>query len=219
MIENDITKWKTKWGKVLKVRLEGADVYYRPLTAGELIKIQTLDPYSNVPAWVILNDVKLKLTGSLIKITEYALQASEIITDVDDLRIKAIQNREAVEKSIQVNFINGIIVNLPSIYPCYTPDELRNMTLPQLLKVVAMAEVATGRELIKTSATIPTAMPETRETNKFAKPNEAEAMETATIALKNEMAKYGKKAPTLAEVKKPSNLSDLHRQMKELSGI
>jgi hypothetical protein len=62
-----------------------------------------------------------------------------------------------------------------------------------------------------------------REDSKFVKPQVQELMEESTDALQAVMTKFGKRVPTLAEIKAKQNnskpLTDLQKQMKELNQI
>ncbi len=212
-----IKKWKHQYGKIFKFKLEGKDVYARCLNAGEIVKYASEENITDkVASSVILNDVELKLPGSIVHLSTFIIKKSSI-DDEDILVEKAILNRRKMES----HFIYEIIVNICKILP-YKPDELFNKSLDDLLEITAIAERITGNHIILTGdepATIPTARPNMRESNgKFNPPEVQEMMNDSVDALSKEMAKHGKKAPTLKEKKKEKykDLNDLQRQMKEL---
>lgn len=216
-MKDKIAEWKNQYGRVFKIRLEGNDVYYRNMVASEMITDNGVEGTEELAKNVILySERPLKLAGSFAKIADHVLQGSAV-ESLDDLKLKAIENRDKIQNNLILNLISQIC----AVYP-YTPDQLMNKTFDQLFDIISMIEVSTGREIIQTTEgnrghKVPTP-PDFREGEKFNKPDENILMEESVDALANEMAKHGKKAPTLNEVKN-SHLSDLHKQMKQLENV
>lgn len=214
-----INEWKSKYGRVLRMALEGQDVYFRTLTCREMqyLKGKEETAIKVVPDLVILNNVKLKAAGSKYRLSEYVLEKS-IITDGDDLQKAAIENRLKIRK----DFTLSLIKNICSVFVSYTPDQLMDKTTSQLMEIVAMAEAVTGRHIIETGdepKKPPTAMPTMREGTAWEdqRQHHQELMDESVNALNK---KIGKKVPTVAEAKgNNSELGDLQKQMKELESF
>ena len=218
-----ITEWKAKYGRIFKVRLENQDIYFRLLTVGE-IETYKKDPFEigfHLDS-IILNNKSLSTTGAKYKLSDFVIKNSFPNTD-DEMKERVLHNRFKVKD----DFVLNLIAKLCSIYISYTPDQLRDKTLDQLLELTAIAEVMIDKPILNDKKGKPGVLNSKRSVTernegKFAKPPVEELMDASSDALQNEMAKFGKKVPKLDEVKAKKQeipLTDLQRQMKELKVI
>ncbi|HLD91535.1 MAG TPA: hypothetical protein VI911_11105 [Patescibacteria group bacterium] len=214
-------EWKAKYGRIFKVRIEEKEIYFRLLNAGEIeICKKTPKTISKLIDSVILNNESLSSTGSKYKLSDFIIRNSFPSTD-DQLKEKILHHRYKVKDDFTLN----LIAKLCSVYVSYTPDDLKSKTIDQLLELVAIAEVMTGKQLLNDKkGKKPGVMNTRRDTqerdeSKFAKPPVNELMEETTNALQAAMTKFGKKVPILSEIKAKTSkpLTDLQRQMKELN--
>ena len=216
-------EWKAKYGRIFKVKLEGKEIYFRLLTAGEMEickkDVKLLGCFLDS---LILNNESLSSTGAKYKLSDFVIKTSFPNSD-DEMKEKVLHYRYKVKD----DFTLGLISKLCSVFVSYTPDDLKSKTFDQLMELIAIAELMTGKQLLsdkKTKGKLNT-MRDTseRDAAKFNKPPVDELMEESGNALQAVMAQFGKKVPTLAEVKakkapeKP--LTDLQRQMKELNKV
>ena len=211
--------WKKKFGRIFSLQLEGQEVYFRLLSCNELMHLEDHkeEAPSVIPDLVILNDVKLTLPGSRVYLSEFVLKES-LISDEDDLQKRIIENRLAVDN----HFYLRLVTEICSVFVSYTPDELMDKTADQLLRLTAIVEKVTGKQLILREAgkkRPPTAMPTLRTDESWGKPPIDELMNESTEALKRELAKHGKKAQTIKEKKQEAikDLDPVAKQMHELN--
>lgn len=216
-------EWKAKYGRIFKVQLEGKLLYFRLLTTGEMeICKKNYKLLGVLLDSLILNNESLSSTGAKYKLSDFIIRTSFPSTD-DEMKEKILHNRYKVKDDFTLN----LIAKLCSVYVSYTPDDLKDKSFDQLLELMAIAEVMTGKQLLsdkKKGGKLTNRDTIERPDSKFAKPPVDELMEESTDALSVVMAKFGKKVPTLAEVKaktgaKKEPLTDLQRQMKELNQV
>jgi len=214
--QSQIYEWKSKYGKVMRLNLEGSDVYFRTLTCREIQYVKTLEESAIkiVPDLVILNDIKLKQVGSKHKITQLAISKSNI-DDEDKLKETALENRLEIKQDFTLSLIQKIC----SVFVSYTPDTLMDKNIWQLMKLVALAEEVSGNNIINTGGEKPKSNlpptfvnPTIRDGEKWAKVDEQGLMEDSVDELNKAL---GKNIPTIKD-KKLSNLTDLQKQMKTL---
>jgi hypothetical protein len=215
-------EWKAKYGRVFRVQLDGKEIYFRLLTVGEM-EICKKD-YKLLGSFLdslILNNESLSSTGAKYKLSDFVIKTSFPSTE-DEMKEKILHNRYKVKDDFTLNLIS----KLCSVYVSYTPDDLKDKTFDQLLELMAIAELITGKQLLsdKKKGKLTTRDTMERPDSKFSKPPVDELMEESSDALSAVMAKFGKKVPTLAEVKaktgvKKETLTDLQRQMKELNQV
>jgi dsRNA-specific ribonuclease len=216
-------EWKLKYGRIFKVQLEKKWLYFRLLTVGEIEaykkKPQEVSKHINS---IILNNESLSSTGAKYKLSDFVIANSFPLTD-DDLKERILHHRYKIKD----DFSMSLIAKLCSVYVSYTPDQLMNKTLDQLLELVSIAEIMTGKQLLNDKKTKGRLVRETKESNNesFSKPPIDELMEETEQSLQAAMSKFGVKVPTLAEVKskkekeKNVHLTDLQKQMKELNQV
>lgn len=209
-----VAEWKRTYGRVFRIKLEGKDVYYRPLSCRELIRAKEApdDVAKVVQESVILNDdVKLSLPGSLLTLSSHVMKIS-VLEDGDELVQTALENRFRVQENFSLNLISRIC----GIFP-YKPDELLGKTLHQLLQIVAVAEVTTGKHIIKTGDEPkgPPKQPSFREDGKFTPPQVDELMNDSSDALAATMRKEGQNVKQFS--KKPKSDDPLTNQMDTLN--
>lgn len=218
-----IAEWKLKYGRVFKVRLENKDIYFRLLSVGEI------DAYKTNPSLlskslssIILNNESLSSAGAQYKLSDFVINNSFPNND-DELKEKILHNRFKVKDEFSLS----LIAKLCSIYISYTPDQLKHKTIDQLLELIAIAELITGKPLLNNKAAKPGTLNQNRSVvendgGRFSKPPVDELMEESTDALQQAMRKEGKKVQTLNEIKSKQNkpnLTDLQKQMKELNQV
>ena len=216
-------EWKTKYGRIFKIRLEDKDIYFRLLTVGE-IEAYKKNPYeiSKHLDSIILNNKSLSSTGAKFKLSDFVIRTSFPNTD-DEMKEKVLHNRYKVKD----DFTLTLIAKLCSIYVSYTPDQLKLKTIDQLLELTAIAEIMTGKPLLSDKGEAKGKLKSKRtiierEGDTFSKPPVDELMEESADALQAAMFKFGKTVPTLNEVKakkETAGLTDLQKQMKELNRV
>ena len=215
-----LMEWKTKYGRIFKVRVEDKDIYFRLLTADEIGACKKDSKALNkILDSLILNKESLSSTGAKYKLSDFIIRNSFPTTD-EQMKEKLLHYRYKVKD----DFILNLISKLCSIFLSYTPDDLKLKTFDQLMELVAIAETMTGKQLLsdkKGKGTLK--QPDERNGSKFNKPGVDELMDESSNALQAAMTSFGKKVPTLSEVKanKPNGkpLTDLQKQMKELSKV
>jgi len=212
MDQKTIIQWKRKYGRVTKMTLEGQEVIFRMLTAGELSEVEDKRDrlLEIIPDLVILNGVELKLPGSRISMTKFVTENS-VLNDSDDLEQRVLENRSKIEENFYLNLISKIC----SVYP-YTPDQLLEKTPNQLIDLALMAEVSSGKPIFNIGKG-PNKQPHIREANSFNQPDSEKLMKDSQNALDQHYKKYGMKTTKLKDKKKETDsapLSDLHQQMK-----
>ena len=217
-------EWKAKYGRVFKVRLEGKDIYFRLLTVNE-IETYKKNPYDigKYLDSIILNNESLSSTGAKYKLSDFVVRSSFPDSD-DKMKEKVLHHRYKVKD----DFVLNLISKLCSVYISYTPDDLKCKSIDQLLELMAIAELMTGKQLLtekkgrrKPGVDINREVQE-RDDSKFAPPPVDELMEESSHALQAAMTQFGKKIPTLNEVKKEMGkkpLTDLQKQMRELNQV
>ena len=215
-------EWKTKYGRIFKITLEGKVIYFRLLTVGEIdiYKNKTNELGHHLDT-IILNNKSLSSTGAKYKLSDFVIKESFPTTD-EEMKAKVLHNRYRVKD----DFTLTLIAKLCSIYVSYNPDQLKTKTIDQLLELTAIAEVMVDKQILtdkkgKTGSFNKRTVTE-RDEGKFAKPPIDELMEESSNALQTAMAGHGKKVPTLNEVwekKAGKPLTDLQKQMKELSKV
>jgi hypothetical protein len=221
MVNIPLGEWKLKYGRIFKIRLDEKDIYFRLLNAGEI------ETYKNNPRQiskvidsVILNNESLSSTGAKYKLSDFVITNSFPDSE-DSMKEKVLHHRYKVKD----DFVLNLIAKLCSVYVSYTPDQLKAKSLDQLLELMAIAELMIGKKLLedkkakKPNMGMSRSVQERMDT-KFSKPAVDELMEDSADALQAAMMQFGKKAPTLSEVKAKKGdkpLSDMQKQMRELN--
>lgn len=216
-----LMEWKSKYGRVFKVRLEGKEIYFRLLSVEEIEyykkDVTQLGKFLNT---IILNNESLSSTGAKYQLSDFVIKSSFPESD-ESLEEKILHHRYKIKD----NFLFNIISKLCGTFISYTPDDLKAKSFDQLLELVSIAELMTGKQLLgKKNANKSKRTVSERDNNKFEKPAVDELMEESTQALQAVMTTFGKNVPKLDDVLAKKNtpaapLTDMQRQMKELNKI
>jgi hypothetical protein len=76
-------------------------------------------------------------------LSKLIIQESGIVTS--DILLSSM---DRIRKEIATDTIDFIIANICANFPSYTPDDLEQKPVPKLLKLLAMAEKISGKEII-----------------------------------------------------------------------
>lgn len=214
-----LTEWKAKYGRIYRIWLEEQWVYFRLLNAEEInhYRKEPKQLGNNLDS-IILNNKSLSSTGAKYKLSDFVIKQS-FPNSEDELKERILHYRFKVKD----DFLLNLISKLCGVYVSYTPDQLKLKSFEQLMELVAMAELMTGKQLLSDKKQVGRKnfrMPDERDTSKFQKPDTDELMEESTSSLQAAMMKFGKEVPKFKKDKPASNpLSPIHQQMKELNKV
>lgn len=210
-----LSEWKAKYGRIFSVWLDNQEIYFRLLSIQEIeICKKNSKLISNVIDSIVLNKKSLS-TGAKFKLSGFLIDNSFPSTD-DELQEKVLHHRYRVKDDFSFFLISKIC----SVFVSYTPDQLKEKSLDQLLELIAIAEITIGKQLLgKQKKGITPRNIQERTDGKFLKPDVAEMMDESQNALQEAMLKAGKKIPTFDQVKNNKPKNGLTQQMQELNNI
>lgn len=225
--DSQIAQWKSKYGTVLRTKVQERMVYYRQLTAGEYEELMAIEERvdgsyveDKVISRCVLSPVDIcdiigKESVGISQLSNVILKSS-VVTD-EELVSQARESRARTEKNLFRRIIAGIITHIPA----YTPEDLMGKNIDQLIDLVALAELVPVQAGVTESKII--IDPEEKKNKKIPQgapppgniPNvplqnqkksiySTEDLQTAAMtdsmsALAKEMEKHGKRYPTIEE--------------------
>lgn len=216
-----IMEWKTKYGRIFKVRLEDKEIYFRLLNISEIEECRKdSKKFTKQINSLILNNESLSSPGAKHKLSDFIINKSFPNTE-DELRERILHHRY----SIKDDFLHMVIAKICSVFVSYNPDILKQKSFEQLLEILATAEMVVGKPLLydKKGKSNRSSVVQERQENKFSKPPVDELMQESDDALAQAMAAHGKKVSRYSEVKKQNKIdkpmTDMQKQMAELNNI
>jgi len=155
-MNNKLLQWKSTYGSVYQINIEGHSIIYRALNAWELQALTELrenktsnDLELSTCLLAILEPTPLpnfKKPGSISSISaaiwkQSTPSAEEVQTKVEDIR-------QWAEVNINTNFNIALSSIICKVFPSIDLTTLLNLSLPQLLKVGAIVEKITGVQFL-----------------------------------------------------------------------
>ena len=161
-MKNQLLEWKSKYGAVYQLSLEGTPIYYRTLNGWEVQSVLELkksnkakvDVESAIALMAVLEPTpipKFNRPGTISTLSLEIWQKS--FPTEDTLPTMGEETRAWAEVTIKENFSLALASIMCKVMPSLDLAHLMDLPLSKLLKLGAIVEEITGSALIMTDGT------------------------------------------------------------------